>query len=88
LLGLADHSRRPGLNEEQEDRLRKELEGILALPHAQACEKVDKLAACRTRDFQPLDFAAGACPAVDGCKNALDWASTVTACMFSRLGMG
>ena len=43
LLGLADHSRRPGLNEEQEDRLRKELEGILALPHAQACEKVDKL---------------------------------------------
>jgi hypothetical protein len=43
LLGLADHSRRPGLNEEQEDRLRKELEGILALPHVQACDKVDKL---------------------------------------------
>lgn len=43
LLGLADHSRRPGLNEEQEDRLRKELEAILALPHAQACDKVDKL---------------------------------------------
>jgi hypothetical protein len=40
LLGLADHSRRPGLNEEQEDRLRKELEGVLALPHAQACDKV------------------------------------------------
>jgi hypothetical protein len=46
------------------------------------------LAACRTRDFQPLDFAAGVCPAVDGCKNALDWASAVTACMFSRLGTG
>jgi hypothetical protein len=43
LLGLADHSRRPGLNEEQEDRLRKELEAILALPHAQACDQVDKL---------------------------------------------
>ncbi len=43
LLGLADHSRRPGLNEEQEDRLRKELEAILSLPHAQACDKVDKL---------------------------------------------
>ena len=43
LLGLADHSRRPGLNEEQEDRLRKELEAALALPHAQACDKVDKL---------------------------------------------
>ena len=43
LLVLADHSRRPGLNEEQEDRLRKELEAILALPHLQACDKVDKL---------------------------------------------
>jgi hypothetical protein len=43
LLGLADHSRRPGLNEEQEDRLRKELEAILSLPHAQACDRVEKL---------------------------------------------
>jgi len=43
LLGLADHSRRPGLNEEQEDRLRKELETNLSLPHAQACDKVEKL---------------------------------------------
>ncbi|KJC58429.1 hypothetical protein UP10_26240 [Bradyrhizobium sp. LTSPM299] len=43
LLGLADHSRRPGLNEEQEDRLRKEFEAILSLPHAQACEEVGKL---------------------------------------------
>ena len=40
LLGLADHARRPGLNEEQEDKLRKELEATLALPHAQACDKV------------------------------------------------
>ncbi|UPJ79824.1 BREX-1 system phosphatase PglZ type B [Bradyrhizobium sp. 183] len=43
LLGLADHSRRPGLNEEQEDRLRKALEATLSLPHAQACDKVEKL---------------------------------------------
>jgi hypothetical protein len=43
LLGLADHSRRPGLNEEQEDRLRREFESILSLPHAQACDKVEKL---------------------------------------------
>ena len=43
LLGLADHSRRPGLNEEQEDRLRKELEAALALPHGQACDKVATL---------------------------------------------
>ena len=40
LLGLVDHSRRPGLNEEQEDKLRKELEAALSLPHAQACEKI------------------------------------------------
>jgi hypothetical protein len=46
------------------------------------------LAACRTRNFQPLDFAAGVCLAVDGCKNGLDLASTVTASMFSRLGAG
>ena len=43
LLGLADHSRRPGLNEEQEDRLRKELEATLSFPHAQARDKVEKL---------------------------------------------
>jgi hypothetical protein len=40
LLGLADHSRRPGLNEQQEDKLRKELEAALVLPHAQACDKI------------------------------------------------
>lgn len=40
LLGLADHSRRPGLNEEQEDKLRKALEALVALPHAEACAKV------------------------------------------------
>lgn len=40
LLGLADHSRRPGLNEEQEDRLRKAFEALVSLPHAQACDKV------------------------------------------------
>jgi hypothetical protein len=43
LLGLADHSRRPGLNEEQEDKLCRELEANLSLPHAQACDKVEKL---------------------------------------------
>lgn len=43
LLGLADHSRRPGLNEEQEHKLRKEFEAVLSFPHAQACEKVEKL---------------------------------------------
>lgn len=43
LLGLADHSRRPGLNEEQEDRLRKELEAALTLPHGQACDRVTAL---------------------------------------------
>lgn len=40
LLGLADHSRRPRLNEEQEDKLRKELETTISLPHVQACEKI------------------------------------------------
>jgi hypothetical protein len=40
LLGLADHSRRPGLNEEQEDKLRKELETALSLPHGQACDRI------------------------------------------------
>lgn len=43
LLGLIDHSRRPGLNEEQEDKLRKELEAIAGFPHADACDKVTKL---------------------------------------------
>ena len=40
LLGLVDHSRRPGLNEEQEDKLGKELEAVLSIPHAQACERI------------------------------------------------
>jgi hypothetical protein len=40
LLGLADHSRRPGLNEELEDNLRKALEALIALPHAEACDKI------------------------------------------------
>ncbi|HWA88558.1 MAG TPA: BREX-1 system phosphatase PglZ type B [Rhizomicrobium sp.] len=40
LLGLADHSRRPGLNEEQEDKLQSALEAIVSLPHAEACEKI------------------------------------------------
>ena len=43
LLGLIDQSRRPGLNEGQEDKLRKELEAITELPHADACDKVAKL---------------------------------------------
>ena len=43
LLGLIDQSRRPGLNEEQEDKLRKELEAVAKLPHADACDKVAKL---------------------------------------------
>ncbi len=33
-------ARRPGLNEEQEDKLRKELEAALALPHGQACDRI------------------------------------------------
>jgi len=40
LLGLADHSRRPGLNEDQEVKLRNELEAALLLPHAKACDKI------------------------------------------------
>jgi hypothetical protein len=43
LLGLIDQSRRPGLNEEQEDKLRKELEAVAELPHADACDKIAKL---------------------------------------------
>jgi hypothetical protein len=40
LLGLIDQSRRPGLNEEQEDRLRAALAAAVDLPHAQACDRV------------------------------------------------
>lgn len=40
LLSLVGQSRRPGLNEEQEDRLRQALEAVLGLPHAQACDQV------------------------------------------------
>ena len=40
LLRLTDHSRRPAVNEEQEDKLAKALEEVIALPHAEACEKV------------------------------------------------
>ncbi|TXN82678.1 BREX-1 system phosphatase PglZ type B [Methylobacterium sp. WL8] len=40
LLGLADHSRRPGLNAEQEDKLRKAFEVLLTLSHAEACDMV------------------------------------------------
>jgi hypothetical protein len=40
LLGLVDQSRRPGFNEENEDKLRKALESALSLPHVQACERV------------------------------------------------
>jgi hypothetical protein len=43
LLGLVDQSRRPGFNEEREDKLRKELEAAVSLPHAQACDRVAAL---------------------------------------------
>ena len=43
LLSLVDQSRRPGFNEEQEDRLRTGLERALDLPHADACDWVDAL---------------------------------------------
>jgi hypothetical protein len=43
LLGLVDQSRRPGFNEENEDKLRKALESALSLPHAQACDRVAAL---------------------------------------------
>ena len=43
LLGLVDQSRRPGFNEENEDKLRKALESAVSLPHAQACDKVAAL---------------------------------------------
>ena len=37
---FANPKRRPAFNDEQDDRLRRELEAILALPHGQACERV------------------------------------------------
>lgn len=37
---FANPKRRPAFNEEQEDRLRRELEGILTIPHGQACDRV------------------------------------------------
>ena len=40
LLGLVDQSRRPGFNEENEDKLRKALDSALSLPHVQACERI------------------------------------------------
>lgn len=43
LLGLIDQSRRPSFNEENEEKLRRELEAVVSLPHAQACDKVAAL---------------------------------------------
>lgn len=43
LLGFVDQSRRPGFNEENEDKLRKALEAALLLPHIQACDQVAAL---------------------------------------------
>ena len=43
LLGLIDQSRRPGPNEDQEDKLRKELEATAELAHGDACDKVAAL---------------------------------------------
>ena len=43
LLGLIDQSRRPGLNEDQEDNLRIELESAIGLSHSDACDKVAAL---------------------------------------------
>lgn len=43
LLGLVDQSRRPGFNEEREDKLRKDLEAALSLSHAQACDRIAAL---------------------------------------------
>ena len=43
LLDLIDQSRRPGFNEDQEDKLRKGLEAAVELPHGDACEKVAAL---------------------------------------------
>jgi len=43
LLGLIDQSRRPGLNEDQENKLRRELEATAELAHSEACDKVAAL---------------------------------------------
>jgi hypothetical protein len=43
LLGLIVQSRRPRFNDENEDNLRKELEAVVSLPHAQACDRVAAL---------------------------------------------
>ncbi len=43
LLGLIDQSRRPGLNEDQENKLRKELVMTAELAHSDACNKVEAL---------------------------------------------
>ena len=43
LLGLIDQSRRPGLNEDQEDKLRNKLQAAIELAHADACDKVAEL---------------------------------------------
>ena len=40
---LADPSRRPGYNDEQEEKLRISLEAVVSLPHSQACEKIAAL---------------------------------------------
>lgn len=42
-LFAAANARRPGLNEEQEDKLRKALEALVTLPHTEACDKVEAL---------------------------------------------
>lgn len=39
-LFSAAAARRPGLNEEQEDRLRKAFEALVTLPHSEACAKI------------------------------------------------
>ncbi len=43
LLHPVEPSRRPGLNEEREDRLRAALEAAAGLPHADACDRVAAL---------------------------------------------
>ena len=43
LLAMIDPSRWPSLNDEREDRLRKELEVVAGLPHAEACDRIESL---------------------------------------------
>ena len=43
LFGLIDQSRRPGLNEDQENKLRNELEAVVEFAHGDACNKVAAL---------------------------------------------